>query len=304
MDSIEEIRRQRAIEWEMRMSVECVPIRGRSRSPRGKVVSDVACDELRVLSWNIDGLDDLSSEEDMLGRTLWVIEKISQVCPHVIFFQELIDFNYHILNQRLNRAFHFIKQEDASLPYFVAILIHRKTMKLNDSRTISFPSSRMGRSAVYAAASFIGSSSPPIGFITAHLESLGESSSERKNQLEICKNFIHKSIGIDKFVFGGDLNIRDIELGAFMQGGQFKDCWTHVGSPKENQYTWDMARNDNPQMKGKPCCRFDRLYMWSRCGEFFSVKKFNLVGTDRIPSLNRFASDHFGIFVEFTGLWN
>ncbi len=47
-------------------------------------------------------------------------------------------------------------------------------------------------------------------------------------------------------IFGGDLNMRDKELESIgnVPAG-LDDVWIRMGSRKECQYTWDMARNTN-----------------------------------------------------------
>jgi hypothetical protein len=110
MDDLAEIRRQRAAQWKTSgkglPESEDPPTRQRSRSPRGKGSRPESersePSNIRVLSWNIDGLDDHSNEEDMLGRTMWIIKEINRLRPHVVFLQELIDFNYQIVYQLLN----------------------------------------------------------------------------------------------------------------------------------------------------------------------------------------------------------
>ena len=283
MDSLDEIRKQRASAWAAKNPKASETSRSRSRSPR-VIPKPSEVTPLRVLTWNIDGLDNHSDEIDILGRTLWVIDQIATLCPHVVFLQELIEYNYSILFQKLGSAYHFIKQENCAQPYFVAILIHKRTMEYHSPGRIPFPTSKMGRSAVYLKARLQGTTEW-IGFITAHLESLAESSVERKSQLNLCLDH-----ATGPTLFGGDLNIRDTEVPSHLT-----DCWVLAGSNKEHQYTWDMSRNDNPKMTGKPRCRFDRLYALN-----FEplITKFELVGTERVVGLGRFASDHFGIFLE------
>jgi len=251
--------------------------------------------ELRILSWNIDGLDDRS--DDISGRTLWVVHEINRLRPHVVFFQELIESNMSLIEKKCTSSFHIFRQSRPSQPYFVAILVHKASMILlsSHSTVVPFPSSRMGRSGVFVSAQ-VRDHSERIGFLTGHLESLREGSAERMNQFNICEQFIAQQKHIVDFcVFGGDLNARDNEIPKNLEDC---DAWSLAGRPGDHQFTWDMVCNQNLSAMsngGKPRCRFDRVYIVPQR----QVKVFQLVGTDPVPGLaaGRFASDHFGLFV-------
>ena len=257
--------------------------------------------ELRVLSWNIDGLDCELDEDDLLGRALWVIKTIHEERPHVVFLQELIEFNYHVISSMLESKYHIFRQELPSAPYFVGILVHRASADvIGKAVTIPFPTSKMGRDGLAVNVKLKGSDMT-FRCITAHLESLRESSSERVRQLELCDAHIEKrKEGLTATIIGGDLNIRDSEVPAAWRS---RDCWSLAGSPPEAEYTWDLARNDNARMPngGKPRCRFDRMYLLPHAkGKQVTVREFHLTGLTRVEGLGRFASDHFGIFTTFS----
>jgi endonuclease/exonuclease/phosphatase family metal-dependent hydrolase len=312
MDPLGEIRRERAILWKNKkrgMPAEEVPAaRARSRSPRKPTSVEIDAEpvssssDMRILSWNIDGLDDVSDEEDMLGRTLWVVEEILRTQPNVIFLQELVDFNFAILTQRFQGSFHIFKQQMHLQPYFVAIMVHKGTMEVSASDSVHFPTSRMGRGGVYVSARRKGTNCL-VGFITGHLESLRESSTERQTQLRTCLEFaknVTKEEHLSCFVIGGDLNIRDTEVPPEIKD---KDAWILAGRKRECEYTWDLSRNDNAKMPNgsTPKCRFDRFYVLETfSGSATKVTDFSLIGTARIQGLGRFASDHFGILINIT----
>ncbi len=305
MESLDEIRRERTAKYAASKMDES-DARNRSRSPRRRqpepTLSTESC--MRVMTWNIDGLDSEHEIEDMLGRTLWVVKTINEERPHVVFLQELIDFNMRVLTQALGKAFHIFTQQDPSMPYFVAILVHKATVSvLGNPKPIPFPSSKMGREGLSIQVRLKSASptNPPVECITAHLESLRESSRERVNQLSILDEHISDSFrsGTKRIVFGGDLNIRDSEVPSDWMS---RDCWIQTGRNKEHEFTWDLMRNDNAQMPngGKPRCRFDRMYSFSSPQESnISVESFSLVGTERVEGLDRFPSDHFGLVVSF-----
>ena len=301
MDDLREIRRLRASRYANQresasMEVDSGDTRRRSRSPRRSVD-----DELRVLSWNVDGLDSEGDDvEDMLGRTLWIVKTINECRPHVVFLQELIDFNLQIFRETLGKSYTVIVQSNPRQPYFVGILVHKATVDiLGAPSDIPFPTSKMGRGGVAVRMKLKGSTNT-YECITCHFESLRESSGERIYQLSIMDDYIRKQQKNENHhctvIVGGDLNIRDNEV---PNEWKVRDSWILGGRDKENEFTWDLQLNDNARMPngGKPRCRFDRLYLFSSKNKTQVPKAFSLVGKERVPGLGRFASDHFGILL-------
>jgi tyrosyl-DNA phosphodiesterase 2 len=294
-----ELRRSKARDWQSKTQ-KSQP--SRSRSPRRSPMDvDAGFQEsLRVLTWNVDGLNENAEVDDLLGRTLWVTEEIIRIRPHVIFLQELVDFSFSIIEQRCRNSFHVFRQSNCDQPYYVAILVHKATMEVEGvPMPVRFPKSLMGREGLYVAAKMKDDArSPLIGFLTAHLESTREHASERKNQYELCVKFIENQ-QVDFTVFGGDLNAREIDVPKSISSF---DCWTLAGRPSDHQYTWDLVRNKNAFFPdgSQPRCRFDRMYLipGRETGKRV-LSKFELVGTKPIPNLGH-ASDHFGIFIEIS----
>ena len=104
-------------------------------------------------------------------------------------------------------------------------------------------------------------------------------------------------------IFAGDLNLRDKELkelGGLMGG--IKDAWIEAGSDESKRFSWDMELNDNLTLNGsrKPRCRFDRVYYRASKSEPVSVQKFDFIGKERLLTSDCFASDHWGLFCEFS----
>ena len=294
-----ELRRSKARDWQSKTQ-KSQP--SRSRSPRRSVMDiDAGVQEsLRVLTWNVDGLNENAEVEDLLGRTLWVTEEIARIRPHVIFLQELVDFSFSIIEQRCGNSFHVFRQGNCDQPYFVAILVHKATMKVEgNAMPVRFPNSLMGREGLYVSAKLKEDTrSPCIGFLTAHLESMREYASERKNQYEICAKYIEKQ-QVDFSFFGGDLNAREVDVPPSISS---YDCWVTAGRPSDHQYTWDLTRNMNASFPNgsQPRCRFDRMYLIpGRDTQKRELMKFELVGTTTIPNLGD-ASDHFGVLVEIS----
>lgn len=92
-------------------------------------------------------------------------------------------------------------------------------------------------------------------------------------------------------------------IGGIPQGIQ--DVWLATGGRPEAQYTWDMTRNDNLIIPGrfKPRKRFDRLYLRnSRPTAKLEPVYFELVGIERLKSVQRFPSDHWGLLTHYNKL--
>ena len=125
---------------------------------------------------------------------------------------------------------------------------------------------------------------------------------KRKRQLRevFAKMSAIKEKG-DICIFGGDLNLRDKEVQSVGIPNGIVDVWEACGSPKEHQYTWDIETNDNLSWKypNKPRARYDRLYLCPAEGDRIKPQGFTLIGRERVTSIGRFPSDHYGIYVEF-----
>ena len=81
------------------------------------------------------------------------------------------------------------------------------------------------------------------------------------------------------------------------------DVWEALGSDPKTQYTWDRQKNDNLKYPGRYAARlrFDRIY-FRHPKEGKNVLKpvsFQFIGTERIPSVERFPSDHWGLLAQF-----
>jgi tyrosyl-DNA phosphodiesterase 2 len=104
-------------------------------------------------------------------------------------------------------------------------------------------------------------------------------------------------------IFGGDTNLRDKEVDDV--GGlpnEIVDVWASCGSPVDSEFTWDLSENDNKEMNGgpQPKKRFDRIFLrQAKSGKVVNPGTFTLIGKERL-SCGRFASDHWGIWLEFS----
>lgn len=248
---------------------------------------------MRVLSWNIDGLDTSS----LLMRAKGVCVEIERENPDVIFLQEVVSDSIAIIESKLIN-YKFVQAGGDG--YFVAMLLKNSTVTYEDHCIESYGQSRMGRNLLMVKCQFRG---VPVLLMTSHLESMKNYAAERQRQLKICFDNMKSPPDPNRVViFGGDLNLRDTELANI--GGipaDTVDLWEAAGKRKEAQFTWDMSLNDNKEMppgaKFKCRCRFDRLYLRQppSAPPKFKPVYFELAGIERLKDCRRFCSDHWGI---------
>uniref|UniRef100_A0A915MPP6 Endonuclease/exonuclease/phosphatase domain-containing protein n=1 Tax=Meloidogyne javanica TaxID=6303 RepID=A0A915MPP6_MELJA len=138
-----------------------------------------------------------------------------------------------------------------------------------------------------------------INLLNSHLESTADYSNARSSQFAKCLEQIELMTKTDETlaIFGGDLNIRDKEVGNLPES--IKDVWIEAGSQPQYRYTWDLKRNDNYAGrfgKGQPRARFDRILFK---GPPQTKVDFKLEGINRIKGPNCFVSDHFALICRF-----
>ena len=247
-----------------------------------------------MLTWNIDGLDHRNVQE----RTLAVCEKVQEIQPDVLFIQEVIPHSWNTLTSHLQNYEHFCK--DSTSYYYHIISVHKDTLKIvGDKKFLHFPGSEMGRHLLACQVEF---GTTLINLFSSHLESTLEVALERKRQLN--EVFAQMSALREKgaiCIFGGDLNVRDDEVKSVGIPNGIIDVWEACGSPEAHRYTWDSKTNDNFPWDSpdEPQVRLDRLYLCPADEEKIKAQGFTLIGTERIPGIGRFPSDHYGIYAEF-----
>ncbi|CAL1538597.1 unnamed protein product [Lymnaea stagnalis] len=253
---------------------------------------------IRVLSWNIDGLD----PDNLLSRAEGVCSVLLQEDPEVIFIQEAVSRSLQIIKSRCVGYDVFLGAEKELIvpgAYFTAMLVRKDCVKVESTKLTSFPTSVMERTLLEVKCRL---KNIPVTFLTSHLESTGEHSRERQKQLKIAFDRMAAIDAEDTVIFGGDLNLRDKELtGVSAKPPGVYDVWECTGKRPQAAYTWDLAMNDNKLLhsRAQPRCRFDRLYI--RHGREYRLKPayFELVGIQRLSSCQRFPSDHWGILGHF-----
>lgn len=247
---------------------------------------------IRLLSWNIDGLDSANLKQ----RATSVVETIKMEKPHVVFVQEMVPGNEAVLRQGLRDYTVACGGTGDQQGYYSAIFLHKDHTMMDDFTILPFYSSTMSRNLLIVNSVVKG---VPMMLITSHLESTRTHAAERMRQLTAAFKQMSEAPADRTVIFGGDLNLRDNELEGV--GGvppSVCDLWEETGCRKEARYTWDTFRNDNLGFEGRSrtALRFDRLYL-RHCKSTARVKPvyFELIGLQRIPGIQRFPSDHWGI---------
>jgi tyrosyl-DNA phosphodiesterase 2 len=253
---------------------------------------------IRLLSWNIDGLD----QGSLLARTKAVCETIKKERPHIIYLQEVVSETLSILQEKCSPAYRCIVGRHSSGEptvgeYFVAMLLRNESVEYVSHNVLPFYTSQMGRCLLKVEATVKG---VPCLLMTSHLESTGSHTAERKRQLKAAFDVMTKCDAQHTVIFGGDMNLRDKEvqqIGGLPRG--VDDIWEATGRRQEAAYTWDTQRNDNLEWAHRfgPRCRFDRLFY--RPNDRLTAVYFELVGLERLSSCRRFPSDHWGILAHF-----
>lgn len=249
--------------------------------------------EFRLLSWNLDGLDD----RNLKIRTKGVTKILKESSPDIVFFQEIVPKTLDYIQKNIPPQYKFIAA--GSEGYFTVTLINEFTVKYDSHEVIEYPQSLMSRNLLQVEA-HIGKMK--LVLLNTHLESTADHSKERLNQLQMCFKRMLDASDTKNIIMGGDLNLRDKELGGI--GGPpsgIEDLWIVCGSRKECQYTWDTQRNSNKEIAStfKPRLRFDRLYLRPSRPRGVFPKYFGLIGLQKIAGHQCFPSDHWGLITDF-----
>ncbi|CAF1174310.1 unnamed protein product [Rotaria sordida] len=252
----------------------------------------------KLLSWNIDGLDEYALEI----RTQGVIDIIKKEEPDVIFLQEVIPTSLKLIRI-------FLPEYDSYAGniqgYFVVILTRREMFRIHGFEIIAYPNTNMNRNLLIVHTTY--KNSIEIDLMTSHHESGTEelASQQRIEQLKLCFQRMLDAPLQRIVLFGGDLNMREKELrkiGNIPSG--ICDLWIETGKRNECAYTWDMSINTNnnfPSNTFQPRARFDRLYFRSTIENNikFQPISFELKGLEKLSSIQRYCSDHWAIQVNF-----
>ena len=271
-------------------------VQGETSSHSPSTVSSDGSQSLKFLCWNLDGLDSANLEE----RTIAVVENILLKKPDVVLLQEVVSLSLKIFQE--NCEGYNVLFGNHTFPYFNALLIRTSTVqtKATSLQSVPFETSKMGRHYLIQPIKFADAK---IVLMTSHLESLAPNGGERKKQFSEILDYMKRQSKNFNVVFGGDTNLRDTEVSAVGVPSGVLDAWTSCGSALTTKYTWNMAENDNNgnTYQKPPKYRFDRIFIRpAKEAKTIKPNTFALVGKERLRGCNRFASDHWGIWLELS----
>ncbi|KAL3891597.1 hypothetical protein ACJMK2_003853 [Sinanodonta woodiana] len=255
-------------------------------------------DTIRLLSWNLDG----RHSEYLSERVQGVCDTIRIKEPHVVFLQEVVYPAQKILEEKCP-SYDLVKSGYRG--NYLAILLRRGVATFENVEVTDFLNSSQHRKLLNVKCTIKGIK---FDILNTHLENTKRKSQERKRQLMLLFDRVDLA-DIDRTViFGGDLCIRDNEI-AEIDGvpEDADDIWEVTGMRPEAKFTWDTLYNDNLEYDNSEFrfasdarFRFDRLYI-RHCKPKATVQPvdFELVGLERLPSCQKFPSDHWGLLIHF-----
>ena len=214
-----------------------------------------------LLTWNI-----WFDEQNILQRTLQLIEEIKQLNPDIIALQEVTEPISHILKRKLNYNFAGFPLEQT----YDTLLLSK--YEIQDYNRILLPDSKMGRNLLLTNFTTL-----PFQVGTFHLESVFDKTSYKKiNQLNYCEE-----ITSENAILMGDTNFT-----TQYPKTNLKDVFQTISEPEYYKFTYDGKTNKN--IKSKRQSRLDRIYT----KKDYKIQEFYLTGTELQQS------DHYGVFTK------
>ena len=257
-------------------------------NPMQKIVPE----KLSFISWNIDGLDERNLEK----RTKDVVKTIQQRKVDIVFLQEVVSQTYDLLKSKLSSEYWFTEKKEF---YFTTVLLKKSTVTVKNVVIKPFENTQMCRDLTLVNATLHNGTK--LLLANTHLESTKDHAESRMKQLKDAFEVVKREDKNTTVILAGDMNARDTEVAKVGIPTGVEDLWIVLGKRKECQYTWDTLRNTNLQMSGKfkPRCRFDRVYFRSSADKEIRAEHFGLCGIQKVPGMQCFPSDHWGIYCIF-----
>lgn len=240
---------------------------------------------LRILTWNIEGLN----EELVIERAMAVCDEIESRVADIVYLQEIIPKTWDAITNRLQSKYYFYRDEAPHRYYHILMIrIDSEVVAEGDVQVMKFPNTTQSRLLLHIPVKF---HDHEMHLLTSHLESLSKNATERKNQLSAVFNLMSSlSESQGKIcIFGGDTNITGREVEQVGLPESFGDLWEMCGSDPRRKLTWDST---------EPRMRLDRLYMCPK-GSALRPTTFDLVGESLLDNYGVYASDHLGVWAEF-----
>ena len=236
---------------------------------------------LRLISWNLDGLDHRHTDL----RTEAACQTILERAPDVVFLQEVVQRSFfaHLRPWMLGVGYQAAPPMLTRHSSYGCMMFVRPPLKVLSVKREPFEATAMGRSLIRTVVSWHGEE---LLLLTAHLESMKEGSPERVRQLAVVLDALEAHDG--PAVFAGDTNLRDSEVA----GLDLRDAWSLLGGSAKTRFTFDTFTI--PNKSGRNRARYDRVFLnhqdsWRPTGLFF-------VGMSPVPGAGGlFPSDHAGL---------
>lgn len=221
--------------------------------------------ELRVFSWNLNGLESSRLDSRMekaciqmvLGVTLReaMAGAPSPPLPHVFCLQEVVR-RVHIdkLRHHFGAAgFELFPAEPPEREDYCIIAV-RPPWTIIQSEYVPFEHSKLARG--YAEVHLRGEDGQEAFVLTAHMESLRSGGEDRTSQtLQIDARLMARAETSRPAIFAGDTNLREAEFVAARAGGcLLRDVFDLAKRPKAHESTWwpEASRRGY---------RFDRIWL-------------------------------------------
>lgn len=222
-------------------------------------------EELRVLTWNLNGLESARLDSRMekaciemvLGVTLRQAMEgaASPPLPHVFCLQEVIR-RVHIdkLRRHLGAAGFSLFPAEPPEREDYALIAARPPWTMVHSEYVPFEHSKFARG--YTETHLRSESGREAFVLTAHMESLRSGSDDRTSQtLQIDARLMERADGERPAIFAGDTNLRESEFAAARaKGCLLRDVFDLAKRPRAHTHTWwpEGSRRGH---------RFDRIWL-------------------------------------------
>lgn len=218
--------------------------------------------DLRVLTWNVDGLNEsqLGERMERLCLEILVGGDLARAAagaptppmPHVLALQEVVRVAHRAyLGPHLSAAGYSL-WPDAPLVdrEYYEVLAVRAPWTFERCERRPFEDSPLARACTIATLRH-GASEQRVTVMTGHLESLRNGSDARLSQAREIASWMQGEP--HPAIFAGDTNLRDAEWEAIEGELGVRDVFVELGSPRSARVTW---RPEN----GRAGFRFDRVW--------------------------------------------
>lgn len=220
--------------------------------------------DVRILTWNVDGLDEARLGERMERICLEVLVggdlaraaagEPTPPMPHVLALQEVVRVAHRAyFGPHLAAAGYSLWPEapPGDREHYELLAV-RTPWAIERAEPRPFAQSPLGRAGVVATLRHRGEDRR-LTVITGHLESLRSGSDARLAQAREIAGWMRGASG--PAIFAGDTNLRDAEWQTVAGELGVRDVFEELGSPRSARVTW------RPEDERRGGFRFDRVWV-------------------------------------------